>query len=101
MSLDSVLDASVRFAGLLLPESVLDTWWFDVLSVFVAINTVMYVSLALVQTLPKVHLRDYMPRRYERSQTRSIYPDASEGRQARPGDTWSRRHERPEGEETR
>lgn len=84
VSYETAIDASVRFAGLLLPESTLDTWWFDVLSVFVAINTVMYVALALAQTLPKVHIRDHLPRRYVRSQTRSIYPDAMEGGGARP-----------------
>ena len=37
-------------AGLLLPESVLSSDWFAVLAAFVAINTVMYVTLAVTKT---------------------------------------------------
>ena len=62
--------------GILLPESVLSSSWFAVLSVFVAINTVMYVGLAIGKVLPKLYPGDWVPRRYERSQTRSIDPDA-------------------------
>ena len=63
-------------AGLLLPESVLGTGWFAVLAVFVAINTVMYLALAVAKILPKVYPRDWLPRSYARSTTRSIDPDA-------------------------
>lgn len=62
--------------GILLPESTLGSGWFAVLSVFVAINTVMYVALAIGKVLPKVYPRDWLPRRYARSQTRSIHPDS-------------------------
>lgn len=69
--------------GILLPESTLQTTWFSVLASFVAINTVMYVALAVAKIFPKLHPRDWLPRRYTRSETRSIYPDTPEGEQAR------------------
>lgn len=62
--------------GILLPESVLRSTWFAILSVFVAINTVMYVALAVAKALPKIYVRDLLPRHYQRSETRSIDPDA-------------------------
>ncbi|WP_314035697.1 hypothetical protein [Dietzia sp. CH92] len=65
-------------AGLVLPESVLSSGWFAVLAAFVAINTVMYVTLAVTKTLPKIHVRDLLPRTYVRSETRSIHPDHAE-----------------------
>lgn len=61
-------------AGLLLPESALFSGGFTVLSVFVAINTVMYLAFAVAKMLPKVHPQDWRRRRHERSQTRSIHP---------------------------
>ena len=73
--------------GLLLPESTLHTGWFAVLAAFVAINTVMYVALAIAKILPKVYPRDWLPRTYTRSETRSIYPDTPEGEQARAAAT--------------
>ncbi|WP_153504309.1 hypothetical protein [Cumulibacter manganitolerans] len=69
--------------GILLPESTLQTGWFSVLAAFVAINTVMYVALAIAKVLPKVYPRDWLPRRYTRSETRSIYPETPEGEQAK------------------
>ena len=62
-------------AGILLPESFLYTPFFRVLATFVAINTVVYVALAIVMMLPKIDVRKLFPRRYKRSETRSIYPD--------------------------
>lgn len=61
---------------MLFPESILFTEWFSALAAFVAINTAIYVTLALVKTLPKIYFKDYLPRNYQRSETRSIYPDA-------------------------
>ncbi len=66
--------------GILLPESTLQSTWFAVLATFVAINTVMYVSLAVAKTLPKLHPRDWLSRSYTRGRTRSIHPDAPERR---------------------
>lgn len=66
-------------AGILFPQSILSTTWFAVLATFVAVNTIMYAALGIAKALPKLYPRDWLPRRYTRSQTRSIYPDATEG----------------------
>lgn len=63
---------------MLIPESVLSTDWFGALAAFVAINTAIYVTLALVKTLPRIYFTDYLPRTYHRAETRSIHPDADE-----------------------
>jgi hypothetical protein len=34
----------------------------------------MYVALAVATMLPKIHVGDWLRRRYERAETRSIYP---------------------------
>lgn len=61
-------------SGLLLPESVLSTPWFAVLAAFVALNTVLYVCLAIMKIFPtpRLSLRRGRMRRVE---TRSIHPD--------------------------
>lgn len=69
---------SLVVQGILLPESTLSTTWFALLAAFVAINTVMYVALAVARSLPKMFVGDYLPKNYVRSQTRSIYPDAED-----------------------
>ena len=46
----------------MIPESVLATEWFSALAAFVAINTAIYVTLAIIKTLPRVYFRDYLPR---------------------------------------
>jgi hypothetical protein len=61
--------------GILFPQSVLGSQFFAVLAAFVAINTVMYVALALAKSLPKLYVTDWVTRRNSRSQTRSIHPD--------------------------
>ncbi|MBM9433181.1 hypothetical protein [Flaviflexus equikiangi] len=61
--------------GILLPESILFTRWFDILAAFTAINTIIYVVLAVVKTLPRLRLPK-RNQRNRRSQTRNIYPDA-------------------------
>jgi uncharacterized membrane protein len=65
----------------MIPESILSTDWFAALAAFVAINTAIYVTLAIIKTLPRIYFRDYLPRTYQRAETRSIYPDAKEGGQ--------------------
>ena len=70
----------------MIPESVLATEWFSALAAFVAINTAICVTLAIIKTLPRVYFRDYLPRTYQRSETRSIYPDAEEGGRRRKKD---------------
>jgi hypothetical protein len=61
--------------GLLLPNSTLHSGFFAILAAFVAINTVIYVSLAVAKMLPKVHVSDWVQRSDSRLQTRSIHPE--------------------------
>jgi hypothetical protein len=51
------------------------TSWFAVLSMFVAINTVLYLTLAIIKLLPKAYLSDWVDQRNRRTESRSIYPD--------------------------
>lgn len=63
-------------AGILLPASVIHSQVFAVLAAFVAINTIVYATLAVARILPKVYLSDWVRGRNRRAETRSIYPDA-------------------------
>ncbi len=81
----SVAPHEMLLAGILLPESVLSSDWFAVLAAFVAINTVMYVTLAVTESLPKIRVRDLLPRAYVRSETRRIHPDDAEPGPRSPG----------------
>ena len=65
----------VAHAGFLLPESVLWTDWFSVLAAFVAINTMIYVSLGVIRILPRPRRRSFSGAS-RRSETRSIHPDS-------------------------
>jgi len=58
-----------------LPEHIMHTAWFASLSMFVAINTVVYLTLAMIKLLPKAYLSDWVDQRNRRSEIRSIYPD--------------------------
>jgi hypothetical protein len=69
------MTALVQAWGLLLPESFLRSPFFAVLAAFVAINTVMYLSLAIAKTLPKIYLSDHLTSRNRRRESRSIHPD--------------------------
>ena len=62
--------------GVLLPDSILRNELIAVLAAFVAINTIVYVTLAVAKMLPKLYLRDYLSSRKRRAETRSIDPDA-------------------------
>ena len=68
--------------GILLPESIMHSQWFAVLSMFVAVNTVLYLTLAVIKLLPKAYLSDWVVQRNRRAESRSIYPE-SEGEPAR------------------
>ena len=46
------------------------------LAAFVAINTIVYVTLAVAKILPKVYFSDWIGPRNRRAETRSIHPDA-------------------------
>ena len=69
-------------SGILLPASFLQSDFFAVLSAFVAINTIVYVALAVSKIFPKVYLVDWVKGAKRRSETRSIYPDAPIVREA-------------------
>lgn len=62
--------------GVLLPEAFLSTPAVQFLAAFVALNTIMYVALAIAKMLPKVYVSDWVSRRGRRRETRSIHPDA-------------------------
>ncbi len=62
--------------GILLPASVLQSDAFGLLAAFVALNTIVYLTLAVAKMLPKVYLSDYTGGRNRRRETRSIHPDA-------------------------
>jgi len=64
------------FEGILLPSSLLSSPFFAVLSTLVALNTLIFVTLAVVKMLPAIQPGDIVGRRGRRKETRSIYPDA-------------------------
>ena len=66
-------------AGIALPDALMHTPWFAVLSTFVAVNTVLYLTLAIIKILPKAYLSDWVDQRNRRSETRSIYPETDWG----------------------
>ena len=46
-----------------------------------AINTVLYLTLAIIKLLPKAYLSDWVDQRNRRAESRSIYPDGEGGAQ--------------------
>ena len=66
--------------GVLLPETFLRSPFFAVLATFVAINTVMYLALAVAKILPKIYFTDYLAGRNRRGESRSIHPTDRVGR---------------------
>lgn len=60
-------------AGILFPETMLQSGWFNVFATFVAINTVIYVILSVSKLFPVIRS---LPRRTirARAESRSIYP---------------------------
>ena len=69
----------------LLPQGIMHSQWFATLTVFVAVNTLLYLTLAIVKLLPKLYLSDWVDRRDRRSEPRSISLVADEPRE--PGGT--------------
>lgn len=67
--------AVVTPMGVLLPENLLGSEVVAVLAAFVAINTIIYVTLAVAKVLPRVYLQDWVGRNHRRAETRSIDPD--------------------------
>jgi hypothetical protein len=62
-------------SGVFLPASILHSDLFAVFAAFVAINTVIYVVLAVLKILPRPHITDLLQWRNRRAETRSIYPE--------------------------
>lgn len=60
----------------LLPRSIMDTQWFAVLSVFVAVNTLLYLTVAMIKLFPKLYLSDWIDHGNRRNETRNIDPNA-------------------------
>lgn len=60
------------------PASAVPGGAVGVLAAFVAINTVMYVALAVAKCLPRIHPGSWFNGRNRRTQNRSIHPDASD-----------------------
>jgi len=61
--------------GILFSEDVLRSGAFQFLAAFVAVNTILYVALAVAKMLPKVYVSDWQAGRRRRSETRSIHPE--------------------------
>ena len=59
----------------ILPATILESDWFSILARFVAINTILYVTLSIFKIAPKLYLSDFVQRGGRRSETRSIHPD--------------------------
>lgn len=69
------LDPVVLPQGILLSEGLLRNELVAVLAAFVAINTIVYVTLAVAKVLPKLYVSDLVEGRNRRVETRSIHPD--------------------------
>ena len=67
--------AAVLPTGVLLPESILQTNSFKILATFVALNTLMYATLAVLKVLPKGYALSWFSGLNRRAQNRSIYPE--------------------------
>lgn len=81
----AALAQAVR-TGILVPASFLESRFFAVFAAFVAINTVIYVVLAIAKILPRLHPSDFLPGRNRRAEERSIYPAGMERREVEVGD---------------
>jgi hypothetical protein len=67
--------AAVLPTGVLLPESILQTNSFKILATFVALNTLMYATLAVLKVLPKGYALSWFRGLNRRAQDRSVYPE--------------------------
>ncbi|WP_082677855.1 hypothetical protein [Leucobacter chromiiresistens] len=64
--------------GLLFPEEILSSEWFGVFATVVAINTLIYVVLGVSKLVPVIRFGRKGSGRNRRTETRSIYPEASD-----------------------
>ena len=72
---------------LLLDSSLLHASAFTALNAFVLINTVMFLALAILKLMPKLHINDWITSRNRRAETRSIHPDVPDSDQPATGTT--------------
>ncbi|SCX14896.1 hypothetical protein [Candidatus Aquiluna sp. UB-MaderosW2red] len=63
------------------PET-LESAWFQVLSSFVAVNTLIYGTISLASVLPRLYPTQWFSSRNTRAESRSIYPETLEGNQS-------------------
>jgi hypothetical protein len=75
--------SALVFGHHLLPPSWLHSTAYDVLMIFVAINTIMYGALSVAKILPVPHVTEWFTRT-RRAETRSIYPEGDTDRQRPP-----------------
>ena len=61
--------------GILFSQDVLRTGAFQFLAAFVAVNTILYVALAVAKMVPKFYVSDWTAARRRRRETRSIHPE--------------------------
>jgi hypothetical protein len=65
----------ILHAGILLPESFLQSRFSVILATLVALNTVVYAALSVIHVLPKWIRPGWFQTKHHRRITRSIYPD--------------------------
>lgn len=67
---------------MLIPTSLLDSEFFQVLATFVALNSLIYATLAVLKVVPKGYSFVRFDGRNRRRQNRSIYPDGPDAEPA-------------------
>lgn len=60
-------DSLALVGGILLPADVLQESWFRVLAAFVAVNTLVYMTLAVLTVLPRAYPGRWWRRRRDRN----------------------------------
>lgn len=56
----------------------LQTTWFQILAAFVALNTIIYTTIAIIGVLPRLYPTKWLSGMHTRSESRSIYPGVAE-----------------------
>lgn len=66
----------IHIATNVLSSEILTSRPIQVLAAFVAVNSLIFVVLALMSIFPRLYPSSWFTSRDRRSETRSIYPDA-------------------------
>lgn len=66
----------MHIATNILPSEILTSRPIQVLAAFVAVNSLIFVVLALMSIFPRLYPSSWFTSRDRRSETRSIYPNA-------------------------